>query len=198
MSKAYKTVAKIIPMGDRKGEKVYTIRPVSYGLLNTAEVAKQISAESTATPADVLAVLDRYAYYVKENLRKGYDVELLGFGTLSIRFVIGHAVSDIKLANSRLVNSMIPQFRPAYTILNGKRIYNLMPDKISLVAYDSLAENDNTLTGANGTPTQPDGTPTQPDGTPTEPDNTPSGGGSTSGGGTGGSGSNGNGEDALE
>ena len=184
MSKAYKTVAKIIPMGDRKGEKVYTIRPVSYGLLNTAEVAKQISAESTATPADVLAVLDRYAYYVKENLRKGYDVELLGFGTLSIRFVIGHAVSDIKLANSRLVNSMIPQFRPAYTILNGKRIYNLMPDKISLVAYDSLVENDNTLTGANGTPS--------------EPDNTPSGGGSTSGSGTGGSGSNGNGEDALE
>lgn len=198
MSKAYKTVAKIIPMGDRKGEKVYTIRPVSYGLLNTAEVAKQISAESTATPADVLAVLDRYAYYVKENLRKGYDVELLGFGTLSIRFVIGHAVSDIKLANSRLVNSMIPQFRPAYTILNGKRIYNLMPDKISLVAYDSLVENDNSLTGANGTPTQPDNTPTEPDGTPTEPDNTPSGGGSTSGGGTGGSGSNGNGEDALE
>ena len=198
MSKAYKTVAKIIPMGDRKGEKVYTIRPVSYGLLNTAEVAKQISAESTATPADVLAVLDRYAYYVKENLRKGYDVELLGFGTLSIRFVIGHAVSDIKLANSRLVNSMIPQFRPAYTILNGKRIYNLMPDKISLVAYDSLVENDNTLTGANGTPTQPDGTPTQPDGTPTDPDNTPSDGSSTSGGGTGGSGSNGNGEDALE
>ena len=198
MSKAYKTVAKIIPMGDRKGEKVYTIRPVSYGLLNTAEVAKQISAESTATPADVLAVLDRYAYYVKENLRKGYDVELLGFGTLSIRFVIGHAVSDIKLANSRLVNSMIPQFRPAYTILNGKRIYNLMPDKISLVAYDSLVENDNTLNGADGTPTQPDGTPTQPDGTPTEPDNTPSGSGSTSGGGTGGSGSNGNGEDALE
>lgn len=191
MSKAYKTVAKIIPMGDRKGEKVYTIRPVSYGLLNTAEVAKQISAESTATPADVLAVLDRYAYYVKENLRKGYDVELLGFGTLSIRFVIGHAVSDIKLANSRLVNSMIPQFRPAYTILNGKRIYNLMPDKISLVAYDSLVENDNTLTGANGTPTEPDGTPT-------EPDNTPSDGGSTSGGGTSGSGSNGNGEDALE
>ena len=196
MSKAYKTVAKIIPMGDRKGEKVYTIRPVSYGLLNTAEVAKQISAESTATPADVLAVLDRYAYYVKENLRKGYDVELLGFGTLSIRFVIGHAVSDIKLANSRLVNSMIPQFRPAYTILNGKRIYNLMPDKISLVAYDSLVENDNTLTGANGTPTEPDGTPTEPN-TPSDGGST-SGGGSTSSGGTGGSGSNGNGEDALE
>ena len=74
--------------------------------------------------------------------------------------------------------------------MNGKRIYNLMPDKISLVAYDSLVENDNTLTGANGTPTQPDGTPTEPD--------TPSDGGSTSGGGTGGSGSNGNGEDALE
>ena len=191
MSKAYRVVAKTIPSGERKGTTVYTVSPVSYGLLTTEEVSKQISTECTATPADVKAVLDRYAYYVKQHLKKGYDVELLGFGTLSIRFVIGHAVSDIKLANSRLVNSMIPQFRPAYTILNGKRIYNLMPDKISLVAYDSLVENDNTLTGANGTPTQPDNTPT-------EPDNTPSDGGSTSGGGTGGSGSNGNGEDALE
>ena len=125
----------MIPVGERKGETVYTVSPVSYGLLTTDEVAKQISTECTATPADVKAVLDRYAYYVKENIKKGYDVELLGFGTLTIRFIVSHSVDDAKLATSKIVSSLIPAFRPSYTMHNGTRIYNLIPDKVSLVKY---------------------------------------------------------------
>ena len=67
MSKAYKVVAKMIPVGERKGETVYTVSPVSYGLLITDEVAKQISTECTATPADVKAVLDALQYEVITN-----------------------------------------------------------------------------------------------------------------------------------
>lgn len=154
MSKAYRVIAKTIPVGDRKGEQVYTVSLVSYGLLDTEEVAKQISAESTATPADVKAVLDRYAYYVKENLKKGYDVELLGFGTLSIRFVKSHSVADAKMANGKLVSRLLPAFRPAYTMHNGTRIYKLIPDKVSLVKYgESVMEE-------TDVPTTPDDTPT--------------------------------------
>lgn len=142
MSKAYKVIAKTIPVGERKGETVYTVSPVSYGLLSTEEVAKQISTESTATPADVKAVLDRYAYYVKENLKKGYDVELLGFGVLTIRFLISHSVDDAKLANGKLVNCLLPAFRPSYTIYNGTRIYNLIPEKVTLVKYGDKSESD--------------------------------------------------------
>lgn len=68
MSKSYKVVKKTMNMGEKKGQTVYSVRPVSYGTLTTEEVAKQISTESTATTADVKAVLDRYAYYVVENL----------------------------------------------------------------------------------------------------------------------------------
>ena len=124
-------------MGPKKGKTLYSVRPHSYGTLTTEEVAKQISMESTATPADVKAVLDRYAYYVKENLKKGYDIELFGFGKLYLRFITSGAVEDEKNANAKLVKSLIPSFRPAYSLLkNGSRVYNLVPDNIELVNYD--------------------------------------------------------------
>ena len=77
MSKSYKVAKKTINMGEKKGQTLFSVRPYSYGTLTTEEVADQIAVESTATPADVKAVLDRYAYYVKENLKKGYDIECL-------------------------------------------------------------------------------------------------------------------------
>ena len=136
MSKSYKVAKKTINMGDKKGQTVYSVRPYSYGTLTTEEVANQIAVESTATPADVKAVLDRYAYYVKENLKKGYDIELLGFGKLFIRFITGKAVEDESKANAKLVKSFVPAFRPSFTKLkNGSRIYNLLPASIELVKY---------------------------------------------------------------
>ena len=136
MSKSYKVAKKTINMGDKKGQTVYSVRPYSYGTLTTEEVANQIAVESTATPADVKAVLDRYAYYVKENLKKGYDIELLGFGKLFIRFITGKAVEDESKVNAKLIKSLVPSFRPSFTKLqNGSRIYNLLPASIELVKY---------------------------------------------------------------
>lgn len=141
MSKSYKVVKKEINMGNRKGDTVYTVAPVSYGLLTTEDVAKQISAESTATPGDVLAVLERYAYFVKQNLKNGYDIELLGFGTLYLRFINNKSVADKEKANASLVKSMMPGFRPSYTMMNKTRLYNLIPEKIALVKYDEAMAN---------------------------------------------------------
>lgn len=155
MSKAYKVFSRKLTIGKREGETVYSVRPVSYGTLTTEEAAKQISAESTATPADVKAVLDRYAYYVVENLAKGYNIELLGFGTVYLRFITSKSVTDEKKANANLVKSIIPGFRPSFTVDNGgKRIYDLTPNRISLVKYkksdeDDDAEGDNTPSGGN-------------------------------------------------
>lgn len=135
MSKAYKVTRKRIPSGDRKGKYVYTVSPYSYGTLTADDAAKQISAESTATPGDVKAVLDRYAYYVQQNLKKGYNIELLGFGTLCLRFVKENTVNTPEEATAKLVKSVIPAFRPSYSMVNGSRIYNLVPEKIDLVKY---------------------------------------------------------------
>ena len=136
MSKSYKVSKKTMNMGPKEGKTVYSVRPFSYGTLTTKDIANQIAMESTATPADVMAVLDRYTYYVKENLKKGYDIELLGFGKLFIRFITGKAVEDESKANAKLVKSLVPAFRPSFTKLqNGTRLYNLIPDSIELVKY---------------------------------------------------------------
>ena len=172
MSKSYKVAKKTMNMGEKKGQTVYSVRPYSYGTLTTEEVADQIAVESTATPADVKAVLDRYAYYVKENLKKGYDIELLGFGKLYIRFITGKAVEDVNKANAKLVKSLVPAFRPSFTKLqNGSRIYNLLPGSIELVKYGEEEKKD----GAT------DGT-TDPDTKPSDKGDNTQGGGSENGG----------------
>lgn len=192
MSKSYKVVKKTMNMGEKKGQTVYSVRPVSYGLLTSDEVAKQISAESTATPGDVKAVLDRYAYYVKENLKKGYSVELLGFGTLYLRFLTGKAVSEEKKANASLVKTIIPAFRPSFTILNGSRIYNLLPDKVTLVKYGEEEEKASSSDDAGNKPTGGGSTPSGGG------SNTPADGSSDSGNENPGSGTEGSGDSELE
>lgn len=158
MSKYYKVFSRTLTMGKREGETVYSVRPVSNGTLTTEQVAKQISTESTATTADVKAVLDRYAYYVMDNLAKGYNIELLGFGTLYLRFITNKSVTDPKKAKSNLVKSIVPAFRPSFTVdRNGKRTYDLIPNRISLVKYGEDSTSDRTGDegdeGSNSTPT---------------------------------------------
>lgn len=155
MSKYYKVFSRTLTMGKREGETVYSVRPVSNGTLTTEQVAKQISTESTATTADVKAVLDRYAYYVMDNLAKGYNIELLGFGTLYLRFITNKSVTDPKKAKSNLVKSIVPAFRPSFTVdRNGKRTYDLIPNRISLMKYGEDSTSDGTDDeGNNSTPT---------------------------------------------
>lgn len=178
MSKYYKVFSRTLTMGTRKGETVYSVRPVSNGTLTTDQVAKQISTESTATTADVKAVLDRYAYYVMDNLAKGYNIELLGFGTLYLRFITTNSVTDPKMAKSNLVKNIVPAFRPSFTVdRNGKRTYDLIPNRISLVKYGEEDKEGSTDKGGDTTPTKPT--------TPSDKgDSSDTGGGSNTGGDT--------------
>ena len=124
---------------------VYSVQPVSYGLLTTDDVANQIAAESSATPGDVKNVLDRYAYYVKENLKKGYNIQLLGFGNLSIRFITSGTVKTEAEATAKLIVGLVPTFNPSFKLINKKRIYDLMPEKITLVKYNGTVPADSTV-----------------------------------------------------
>ncbi|MCM1109249.1 MAG: HU family DNA-binding protein [Clostridium sp.] len=142
MPKAYKVKRHELRVGPRKGEIIYNVSPVSYGVLSSDDVARQIAAESTASPGDVKNVLDRYAYYVVENLKKGYSIELLGFGTLTLRFRTKTGVKEEKDATAAQVISLIPAFHPSYSIVNKSRIYSLIPDKITLVKYDAQNSTD--------------------------------------------------------
>ena len=181
MSKYYKVFSRTLTMGKREGETVYSVRPVSNGTLTTNQVAKQISTESTATTADVKAVLDRYAYYVMDNLAKGYNIELLGFGTLYLRFITNKSVTDPKKAKSNLVKSIVPAFRPSFTVdRNGKRTYDLIPNRISLVKYGEDSTSDGT--GGEGD----EGNNSVPTPNPSDKGDNTQGGGTENGGESGG------------
>ena len=176
MSKAYR-VSKRTVMFDKKNPKtVYSVSPVNYGTLSTEDVANQIAAESSATPGDVKNVLDRYAHYVKENLKKGYQIQLLGFGYLSIRFITTGTAKTEKEATAKLIQSLVPSFIPSFKVVNGKRIYDLMPDKITLVKYNGSIPADSTIEDTGGSGSAPDNTGGSSSG------NTDTGGGSDAGG----------------
>ena len=179
MSKAYR-VSKRTVMFDKKNPKtVYRVSPVNYGTLSTEDVANQIAAESSATPGDVKNVLDRYAHYVKENLKKGYQIQLLGFGYLSIRFITTGTAKTEKEATAKLIQSLVPSFIPSFKVVNGKRIYDLMPDKITLVKYNGSIPADSTIEDGGSDVTDPGSGGSGSDSSDTE--NPSDSGGSSSG-----------------
>ena len=179
MSKAYR-VSKRTVMFDKKNPKtVYSVSPVNYGTLSTEDVANQIAAESSATPGDVKNVLDRYAHYVKENLKKGYQIQLLGFGYLSIRFITTGTAKTEKEATAKLIQSLVPSFIPSFKVVNGKRIYDLMPDNITLVKYNGSIPADSTIEDGGSDVTDPGSGGSGSDSSDTE--NPSDGGGSSSG-----------------
>ena len=179
MSKAYR-VSKRTVMFDKKNPKtVYSVSPVNYGTLSTEDVANQIAAESSATPGDVKNVLDRYAHYVKENLKKGYQIQLLGFGYLSIRFITTGTAKTEKEATAKLIQSLVPSFIPSFKVVNGKRIYDLMPDKITLVKYNGSIPADSTIEDGGSDVTDPGSGGSGFDSSDTE--NPSDGGGSSTG-----------------
>lgn len=143
-------------MFDKENPKtVFSVSPVNYGTLTTDDVANQIAAESSATPGDVKNVLDRYAYYVKENLKKGYQIQLMGFGNLSIRFITTGTAKTEKEATAKLIQRLVPCFTPSFKVVNGKRIYDLMPDRITLVRYTGSIPAEDETPSDTTEPTDP-------------------------------------------
>ena len=177
MPKAYKVTKRTVMFDKENPKTVYSVSPVSYGILTSEDVANQIAAESSATPGDVKNVLDRYAYYVKENLKKGYSIQLLGFGNLTIRFITTGTAKTEKEANAKLIQGLVPSFTPSFKIINSKRIYDLLPDKITLVKYNGTIPADSVVDT-----TDPGSGSTNPGSGSTDPG---SGSGSSSGSGSG-------------
>ena len=199
MSKAYKVTKRTVMFDKSNPKTVYSVSPVNYGTLTTDDVANQIAAESSATPGDVKNVLDRFAYYVKENIKKGYQIQLLGFGYLSIRFITTGTAKAEKDATSKLIQSLVPSFSPSFKVINGKRIYDLMPDKITLVKYsDSIPADSVVDTTDPGAGSGSDTDTTDPGSGSGSDSGSDSGSGSSGSGGSTGGGSDTGGEDYYE
>ena len=199
MSKAYKVTKRTVMFDKKNPKTVYSVSPVNYGTLTTDDVANQIAAESSATPGDVKNVLDRFAYYVKENIKKGYQIQLLGFGYLSIRFITTGTAKAEKDATAKLIQSLVPSFSPSFKVINGKRIYDLMPDKITLVKYTGSIPADSVVdTTDPGAGSGSDTDTTDPGSGSGSDSGSDAGSGSSGSGGSTGGGSDTGGEDYYE
>ena len=199
MSKAYKVTKRTVMFDKSNPKTVYSVSPVNFGTLTTDDVANQIAAESSATPGDVKNVLDRFAYYVKENIKKGYQIQLLGFGYLSIRFITTGTAKAEKDATAKLIQSLVPSFSPSFKVINGKRIYDLMPDKITLVKYSGSIPADSVVdTTDPGAGSGSDSDTTDPGSGSGSDSGSDSGSGSSGSGGSTGGGSDTGGEDYYE
>ena len=199
MPKAYKVTKRTVMFDKENPKTVYSVSPVSFGILTSEDVANQIAAESSATPGDVKNVLDRYAYYVKENLKKGYSIQLLGFGNLTIRFITAGTAKTEKEANAKLIQGLVPSFTQSFKIINSKRIYDLLPDKITLVKYSGSIPADSVVdTTDPGAGSGSDTDTTDPGAGSGSDSGSDSGSGSAGSGSGSGSGSDTGGEDYYE
>ena len=89
-------------IGPRKGETVYSAQAYYYGTITTKQVATQIAQESALTPADVIGVIERLAYFCQTHMALGYKIKLDGLSifynellrrlTPSIRSLTGRSV----------------------------------------------------------------------------------------------------------
>lgn len=125
-----------LKIGPRKGETVYCVQPYYYGVIATKQVATQIAQESALTPADVIAVIERLAYFCQSHMALGYKIKLDGLGTFYNELITNGSVATAEEVNSKLVKSVRPAFSPEYTLVNNTYRYALLPEKTELARID--------------------------------------------------------------
>lgn len=130
---ARKTDLKI---GPRKGETVYSAYPYYYGTITTKQVANQIAQESALTPADVMGVIERLAYFCKTHMALGYKIRLTNLGVFYNELITTSSVKTPEEVTMKLIKGVRPAFHPEYTIINRSFRYALLPEKIELEKVD--------------------------------------------------------------
>ena len=91
-------------IGPRKGETVYSAQAYYYGTITTKQVATQIAQESALTPADVIGVIERLAYFCQTHMALGYKIKLDGLGIFYNELLTEKSVSTPKEVTAKLVN----------------------------------------------------------------------------------------------
>lgn len=140
MAQPYYARKTNLRIGPRKGETVYSAQAYYYGMITTKQVATQIAQESALTPAEVIGVIERLAYFCQTHMALGYKVKLEGMGIFYNEFITTNTVKTASEVTAKLVKSIRPAFNAEYTIINGKFRYALLPEKTELMKIDFKGE----------------------------------------------------------
>lgn len=140
MAQPYYARKTDLRIGPRKGETVYSVQAYYYGMITTKQVATQIAQESALTPADVIGVIERLAYFCQTHMALGYKVKLDGIGIFYNEFITTGSVKTVNEVTAKLIKSIRPAFNAEYTIINGTFRYALLPEKTELMKIDFKGE----------------------------------------------------------
>lgn len=157
MAQPFYTRKTELKIGPRKGETVYSVQPYYYGTITTKQVAAQIAQESALTPADVIGVIERLAYFCQTHMALGYKVNLEGMGTFYNEFLTSGSVTDPEEVTAKLIKSIRPAFNAEYTIVNKSFRYALLPEKTAVTRVDFKGVAVSAPNEGGGDVTNPDG-----------------------------------------
>ncbi len=87
------------------GKTHYYATPQLYGTLTTKDIAKEITAKTTATQADAYAVLAAVGESVFDALHRGYQVDLFGIGKLRVSLRSRNAVSREEFTSQNIIGA---------------------------------------------------------------------------------------------
>ena len=110
MAIKYKLVQKINPAKPTDPKKFYA-NLVTRGEVSLRELAKEISAISTVSSPDVMAVIESLLQVITKHLAQGEIVRLGEFGSYSVRISSEGADSE-QAFNSSLIKGLNLSFRP--------------------------------------------------------------------------------------
>ena len=110
MAIKYKLVQKINPAKPTDPKKFYA-NLVTRGEVSLRELAKEISAISTVSSPDVMAVIESFLQVIPKHLAQAEIVRLGEFGSYSVRISSEGADSE-QAFNSRLIKGLNLSFRP--------------------------------------------------------------------------------------
>ena len=116
-------------IGPRKGETVYSAQAYYYGTITTKQVATQIAQESALTPADVIGVIERLAYFCQTHMALGYKIKLDGLGIFYNELLTEKSVSTPKEVTAKLVKVSDRRLTPSIRSLTGRSVMRSCPRK---------------------------------------------------------------------
>ena len=124
---------------DNSNGKWYA-RAIHLGTVETSDLAKEIAYSTTATEADVLAVINALVHVMKQKLADSYIVKLNGLGSFKVGIKCSGATDLEEFTVAECIKGARINFMPAYTInsATGARSVGLL----DAVRYKETAKND--------------------------------------------------------
>jgi predicted histone-like DNA-binding protein len=131
------TYKAILRKNPKNGRTAYYATQVRLGQININELADDMSAESTVTRHDILAVLSSLQQHIIKNLQQGRSVRLGDLGSFHVR-VSSRPSATEEAASEESIKSVRVHFRKSGHL---QSLFNLSNGKMRFINAKTLFSN---------------------------------------------------------